>query len=445
MLKRAYISPFIIPLLCIAGIAINLSAYLPGFMSPDSFEQYRQSLTHQYNDWHPPAMALLWSLFNMLYEGPQLMLCFQLSILWLACFFLCSAISNRIWQSILFLLFGISPLLQNFAGYIIKDVQMAFSWLLAIAILFYFFAKAKRLTFTAATITLCLLVYGALLRPNALTGYIPLVILWSWFVFDTRSFRVKSAVVFSVIFCTYAIQKSLPVLLHAEKQYAENKLFLHDLSGIYKSTRTNVFPPVLFKGNVLDTAYLRAKYHPATFDDVWWNTDGKILLPDTNAATTAAIRDAWSSAIRQYPLVYMRNRYDGFLYYLRIKERSDFYCNYYTYMYPDPNEYRLTPRYENPFYKFYHAMFVAQKGMFYMKAWFWFVLNFLMLAILPVIKHKRLRHFYALLILSGVLYKLPDFFIYQSDVDYRYFYWNTIVCCLCLLLLVFNKALKLRD
>lgn len=444
-MKQRNKSAIIIALLCIVGFAINMSAYLPGFMSPDSFEQYRQSYTHQYNDWHPPVMAFVWSILNNIHQGPQVMLALQLAMLWAACYFYATAINNKLWQIAVFVLFGLSPFLQNFAGYIVKDTQMAFSWLLVIAISFNAIVRGVRLPIGMSVIAFVFLIYGALLRPNGLPGYIPIVLLLIWVTFPKHKVVVRYAIVIALLLITIVFQRSLPAMLNAEKQYAENKLYLHDLTGIYKATGENVFPSVLFHTNQLDTAYLRQKYHPATFDDIWWNGDSKILLPDTNESVTNDIRQAWLGAIKEHPRVYIANRWEGFLYYLRIKKRSDFYCNYYMYMYPDPNEYGYTPRYNHFFYKVYHEIMVAQKDMFYMKAWFWLLVNLLMVLFIPLFRNKQLRFYYACIILSGVLYKLPDIFVFQADTDYRYFYWNTIVCCIGFFLLAIRSKMMTSE
>lgn len=77
-----------------------------------------------------------------------------------------------------------------------------------------------------------------------------------------------------------------------------------------------------------------------------------------------------------------------------------------------------------------------------MKAWFWLLVNTLLLVFIPVFKDKQVRLIYACIILSGVLYKMPDLFIYQSDTDYRYFYWNTIICCIGLVMLIMKRKIE---
>lgn len=62
------------------GVGLLLSAYWPGAMMWDSFEQYHQTLSHRYVDWHPPIMAWIWSLPFFLYYTPQSMLLFHFSM-----------------------------------------------------------------------------------------------------------------------------------------------------------------------------------------------------------------------------------------------------------------------------------------------------------------------------------------------------------------------------
>ena len=120
---------------CTLGLSLNLIAYYPGFLSPDGFDQYSQALSGQYNDWHAPIMAALWSLFIKIHNGVLPMLLFQLSLLWIAIYLLMTAIKSRFWQVSIALL-SLAPFFQNFAAFIVKDAQMAFVWLLAIVIMF---------------------------------------------------------------------------------------------------------------------------------------------------------------------------------------------------------------------------------------------------------------------------------------------------------------------
>src|SRR6188472_406337 len=99
----------------LAGFTLDLVAYYPGFMSPDSLDVYTQSVTHHYIDTHPPIMALWWGVLNYVYRGPQVMLVFQLAVLWTSFYFLAiSWFSSRRSQVWFFCCMLLAPFIQNF-------------------------------------------------------------------------------------------------------------------------------------------------------------------------------------------------------------------------------------------------------------------------------------------------------------------------------------------
>src|SRR4030095_10931108 len=106
--------------LAITGFTLNLIAYYPGFMSPDSLEIYVQSIDHHYLDSHPPIMAALWSTFNNFYQSPLTMLVFQLGLFWSSFYLLATTwFSSRRNQIFFFLGLLLAPFIQNFVAYLI--------------------------------------------------------------------------------------------------------------------------------------------------------------------------------------------------------------------------------------------------------------------------------------------------------------------------------------
>ena len=61
--------------------AVSLALFWPGYVAYDSLAQYAQATSGHYEDWHPPIMARLWSLFGD--RGPAPMLAVQLGAYWL--------------------------------------------------------------------------------------------------------------------------------------------------------------------------------------------------------------------------------------------------------------------------------------------------------------------------------------------------------------------------
>jgi hypothetical protein len=219
------------------------------------------------------------------------------------------------------------------------------------------------------------------------------------------------------------------LVLKPKPAYPEAKLFLHDLSGIFVAEKRNVFPAFLFDNPDFDTTYIRKKYTTATFDNIWWNPDGLAFNHKAvrTEAGTQALQGAWREAICQYPVTYLSNRADGFLHYLRIKNRDDFYHVFYPRI--DPNSWGLVFR-ENIVSRVFIKYVWVQRNAPYMRPWFWLLVNGLLLGCTGRLKQPGHRITYAMLLLSSLLYLLASFLIYQTDVDFRYFYWNCLACSL---------------
>jgi len=189
---------------CICGLIFNYIAFTPGFLTPDSLAQYEQSLSGQYGDWHPPVMAFIWHLLDKIHRGPQLMLLLQLGCLWGSGYLLLDTYKNRVWYFLIIIVL-FAPFVQNFAGYIIKDSQMALCWLLAFSILFRTIVIERKISKVAAAFSLLFLTYGAWVRPNALPGCIPLCFLWVWVTFNsvkTRNKTITAIIIFTFIILT---------------------------------------------------------------------------------------------------------------------------------------------------------------------------------------------------------------------------------------------------
>lgn len=417
-------------ILCILFFCLDFYAFCPGFLMPDTIDQYTQASTGVYNDWHPPMMAFVWHLLLHISDGPGVMLALQLLFLWISCGMLLSCFPQRAWQ-ICIILFCWSPVVQNFAGYLIKDVHMAFSWLLAFSIMLRGLVSGRKLSKWEVFFTLTLLTYGTCVRINALPGALPLFYMLIVGATNIKS-KVKAAVTAFVV-CVGVLATVLFVqnkTLRPEKTYPEFKLYLQDLSGIFLQTNENVFPAFLYENPAFDTAYIRANFTTATFDDI---ADKRNMFEDDDSIKV--LEHAWKHAITQHPATYLNNRYDGFLYFLRIKNRANTPFNYYCY-YTTPNQFGFKVR-PNPLYNAMLSSMKKQADAWYMKPWFWALLNVVLLFCIPLVKDKKYQLAIAVLGGSSLFYLLPQIFIFQIDTDFRYFYWNCIACLLALILFLF--------
>jgi len=408
--------------LAVAGFVLNLVAYYPGFMSPDSLDVYGQSITRHYTDSHPPIMAGLWTVFNTFYKGSLIMLLFQLSLFWGSFYLLAITwFSSRRSQIFFLLALLLAPFIQNFLAYIIGDSQMALSWLFAFSIIARAEYNKRQMTRPEAVFSLLFIIYGSLVRINALPGALPLLYLY----FDNGLTWTKRR---PVILAATLISGSLiigcqllsNVIFRPENKYPEYKLYLQDLSGIYVKTGKNYFPSFIREYEGFDTSYLKSNFTTATIDNLYY--DERISFPPLTGSTRRTIHRAWINSILENPGTYLQNRWDGFLYFLHIKKRSWLVV---LHAEVSPNNLGITFK-RNFISDLFLEPIRFQSWMFYMKPWFWLIVNIAIVVLAFFIYDTTIKKLVVVLSTSSFFYLGAEFFIIPVDTDFRYFYWNCL-------------------
>jgi hypothetical protein len=440
--KKNTVKNIVAVCLAVTGFVLNVVAYYPGFMSPDSFDIYTQSIGHHYTDSHPPIMAGLWSIFNRVYQSTLTMLLFQLGLLWSSFYLLAvtwfSSRRNQIW---FFCGFLFAPFIQNFVAYLIGDAQMALSWLFGFSIIANAEYKKRRMTVPEAVFAGLFILYGSLVRINALPGALPL------FYFYFGNFlkwtkRRSSVLLWATVVSACVVigcQVLMNHVLRSEKKYPEYKLYLQDLSGIYVKTGKNYFPSFIRQYPGLDMNYLRSNFTTATIDNLYY--EERMSFPPLNDRNRTMIRRAWINSILDNPVTYLQNRWDGFLYFLRIKKRTWFVV-----LHAEVSPNNLGVRFKR---NFISDLFLEpvrfQSWMFYMRPWFWLIVNIVTLIAAFFIYEEAVRRVVGILAISSLLYLAAEFFIFPVDTDFRYFYWNCLSLFICIAFLLSGRGLRILN
>src|SRR6516164_10361423 len=156
---------------------VNLLGRFPGEPNSDSIDQYRQAVTNQFDDFHPPIMAWVWSYLRLLGDGFGPMYTFHIVLYWIGFGIIALALmrSGRILTAYGILCVSVFPLflMQNINVH--KDVGLAVAFLTGFAIIFWFRSKDERIPFLAGVVVIGLFFYGTLVRTNAVFAIIPLL------------------------------------------------------------------------------------------------------------------------------------------------------------------------------------------------------------------------------------------------------------------------------
>jgi hypothetical protein len=394
--------------------------YLPGFMPPDALSQYGESLSHEYSNWHPPVMAFVWSWLNYIVKGPYLMLAMQLGLLWGSAYYMATAAQGKGWRRGVLFVFFIAPFVHNFSGCVVKDAQMALAWLLACSMLIHAYATNRRVSIAMAIATALLLLYGGWLRHNAITGLLTLCLVWGYVVFAHK--RTATGILAGLALCI-AIAGSgvgFDKLVVKHRQHPETMIYFHDLAAMQVLSHINAFPQEIYARPGFDTAYISSHFTPATSDNLIWNSDGKTLLERTDEEA-ALLKAAWLKAIAQHPGAYLHNRWQIFGRFLRVKHSDNVMQTCFRWI--PANEYGFEVKEKNFPYSWYASYMEFCKGHFYMRPWFWAVVNLLLFVFIPFIQDKGYRFIYTCLCCSALFYFVVQFAVVMNDIDFRYIYW----------------------
>ncbi|MET4896407.1 hypothetical protein RN629_04420 [Sphingomonadaceae bacterium jetA1] len=155
---------------------LSLAVFAPGFVQYDSVGQYAQALTGHYDDWHPPIMARLWSVFG--HRGAWPMLALQLGGWWLGLGGIAAAIVDRRPRAALLILaIGLVPPWLGWQATVVKDAQMAAAMVAATGLIAWWRLRGRAVPRGGWAGAALLLVYAALVRVNAVFAIAPLVAL----------------------------------------------------------------------------------------------------------------------------------------------------------------------------------------------------------------------------------------------------------------------------
>jgi hypothetical protein len=427
-MKREHIIKLIIGiLLCFLSIYI----FRPGSYNNDTWGQYIHSTIGWYDDWWGPGLVALFKLMTFLTGKYYSVYLLQMAWYWV----LLTCLSwNLPLRSFHYWAIAAIGMFFNFMPqYIMRDGLMVLSLgSAALIILRADFTKRRGLKISLVAL-FCL--YAMILRPNALAAYVPFLlgVVYALKYRRTMLLPLSYAIGLTVLlFAAYNL--TIYKVFQVNRVYPDYKLKLLDLVGISKLSGHNYLPACLKDSPSFSYQKLAEKYTPATMDDLYWDAESPVPAPDStrNAATT----ESWKIAVKKEPILYLKNRGEGFLYYLRIKKRftNEQYWN--TNIEIDPNNplnVQLKPHAARDFFSgIYDAI---GKYTFFFAPWFWLLLNTAIFIF--TIRRYQVTGAYHLKILaciqfSGIVFMLSQFPIYQHDRYFRYNYWTVFVVILSL-------------
>jgi hypothetical protein len=214
--------------LCVAALGL----FWPGVALYDTVAQYRQVVSGQFDDWHPPIMARLWRVIHGAFGGAAApMLVLQMALYWGGLGLLASALARtgKTRCGVAVLGIGAMPLFLGWQGTVLKDAQMLGAMLAAVGVVGWWRLRALRVPGWAWLLIAVLLGYATLVRANAVFATVALIVM----LVGPRDWWARGVVALVGVSAVLAVSPWINHgLLGASDSGVEQTEAIYDLSAI---------------------------------------------------------------------------------------------------------------------------------------------------------------------------------------------------------------------
>jgi hypothetical protein len=190
-----------------------------------------------------------------------------------------------------------------------RDVLFATCWLLAASVAFAAAERRSWIKLTGQAVGLALIVFGVLLRPNALLAA---PILAAYAIWLSRTSLRKAAILYIPAALVFfgAVQLVYYEVLKAKREHPLQTVMVFDLGGISHFAKVNQFPVEWTKA---ENAMLLDNCYQPTMWDIYWRLEPcdfvmRKIEHEKGLFGTSVIPSAWLAAILHHPVAYLQHR-----------------------------------------------------------------------------------------------------------------------------------------
>jgi hypothetical protein len=415
--------------------ACQIYAFHWGVILPDTIEQYRQALSGQYEDWHPPIMAWLWRMLGVIAPGSAPFLLLDCTLYWIGIGCIAVALRRRgqpgaAWGAILI---GALPISFGQMGSILKDALLLGSLTAATGLIALDLLQGRPIARWRAVAAGLLILLASAVRLNGIVAAAPLLLLavapgvWRRPAWGIAGFVVAGI---ALALGGWAINDGLLQPRHTHPLLSVYHL---DVAGISVRSGHNVYP-----APQPDLALVRSCYTPWIYNphnlDVCGDVEDRFFKAGLQGPRGGTA--LWLDAIRAEPLAYLRHRTAHFNATMRWWVPT--VPNDAIYTMSQPNELGLGFT-ANPLTKaiFAAASWMAQSPLGRPATWMAVALGLLLLVFMPA--KDGSRSLIATLAFSALLYG-GAYAVAGVAPDLRYNNWTMMAAMLALLLALADPA-----
>ena len=301
---------FTILTLLAAGFALTLVVFHPGYLTVDAWWVYK-AISDGLGDWQSPAMSVLWRVIDPIAPGSLSMFLLMAALYWASFGLVAFTVARHVrWLGVVTVLLAFAPPAFFFTGMIWRDVLFADVWLCAAALTYATATRPAGIRWPAQTLAMTLVLFGVLLRPNAIIAapFLAAYVIWP----AAFSWKRVAVILIPGIVAGYALIHTVYyTALDAERQNPLHSVFVYDLGGISYYSGENKFP-VAFTPEQTAMLFTSQCYNNRW--DYYWHIKPcdfvmqRLERKDDKIFGTPRLVEAWRNAVLSNPLAYLKHR-----------------------------------------------------------------------------------------------------------------------------------------
>jgi hypothetical protein len=299
-----------VAILLAIGFGLTLLIFYPGVMTFDAKYIHEYATKGTMGDWQSPVMVWLWGLIDPIAPGAGCMFLLIAATYWLGFGLLSLTLASRSRRVALLLpLLAMTPPSLALAGVIWRDVLFATCWLLAASVAFAVAERRSWIRLTGQALGLALVVFGVLLRPNALLAA-PILAAYTIWLSRTSLRRAAFIYIPAALVFFGVVQVVYYGVLGAKREHPLQTVMIFDLGGISHFAKANQFPVAWSEA---ENAMLLDKCYQPTMWDIYWRLEPcdfvmRKVEREKGLFGTPAISSAWLAAIVHHPVAWLQHR-----------------------------------------------------------------------------------------------------------------------------------------
>ena len=417
--------------ICLAGFLFNFIAVFPGLMSPDSFFMYNEGVEWKFSDYHHPFIGFLMGLGRFIRDDPSPYLFFQLFLFWGGMYMFTLALRNQVGEwAIIGPFIGLLPFNLSLSGYLHKTPLLTACFFFSCSWLFLSYTKNKKIGLIQIIILTPILFLGSAVRGYSYPAALPILGFMVWMFIKKRSntrYDIAWATVFSFLLVILFIGLNhilVYEVLNAKKTYKYQIIYTLDMAAINAMTG-KAYASEFLKEKFKDRTAVRKFYDEKMNTEIW--KIHNIYKWSSDAEDVSKKKIEWLRAVSDNFYTYIEHRKKGILKTFGITHKMD--SAFKGFSAENKNNIYNLVKYDTVFWTFFKIYVHSVKDDFFMRPWFWALLNIIFSAIgfllILIPRYRDLAIPHCVILWSGLLLLAPYILLCLS-ADNRFTYWITV-------------------